>query len=50
MNPYKLDLEKWIKKSKAYFGFRLALWFVSVYGTVWGIIGTTLYLIWKRGI
>ena len=48
MNPYKIDLEKLVKEKKTfYIYFRMIIWFLTIYISVYGIALGAMYLLTK---
>lgn len=50
MNPYVIDLEKLNNRHGLYIYLRLILWFVTVYASVWLVIGSMMFISYKLGI
>lgn len=45
MNPYKIDFEKLVKEKKTlYVYFRMIIWFLTIYISVYGIAFGAMYL------
>ena len=50
MNPYVIDLDKLANRHGSYIYFRLILWFVSIYVSVWLVLGSAIFTCYKLGM
>ncbi len=49
MNPYVIDLDKLVNRHGSYIYFRLIFWLVTIYASLWTVIGSAMFICYKLG-